>query len=141
MTQGSQRRAMILSMMAAGFVAGGALAWTDVRFADRIPPLTIAVVATVMLLAACAATILIWARLAEVVREAHKSAWYWGGSAGMCLALGIMVFAWRDRAGALAAALPHLTVSTGIALGIALCLALQTAGYALGWVVWWLTKR
>ena len=59
----------------------------------------------------------------------------------MCLALGIMVFAWRDQAGTLAAAVPHLTVSTGIALGVALCLTLQTAGYALGWVVWWLAKR
>lgn len=141
MFKSSPRTGIVLAMMAGGFVTGMVLAWTDIRFANLISPLAAAVTVTLALLGGCAAAVPLWNRIDEVVREAHKSAWYWGGSAGMCIAVGVMAYALRDSAGVIASWAPGLTASSGIALGVALCVALQTAGYALGWAVWWLSKR
>jgi len=82
-----------------------------------------------------------WRGIDEAAREAHKWAWWWGGSAGM--AVGGVVFltlTWRDEAQPLpttgGADAPDI-----FAAGILAVLLFQLAGYALAWAGWWLKHR
>jgi hypothetical protein len=82
---------------------------------------------------------LLWWRLAdEVVREAHKTAWFWGGSSGMLLALIGAVFV-PEVAPALIerAESPAELLKFGV---LAAALA-QIAGYLLAWAGWWASRR
>ncbi|HYF22348.1 MAG TPA: hypothetical protein VD929_03015 [Caulobacteraceae bacterium] len=85
-------------------------------------------------------TLLHWRRLDEAAREAHKAAWYWGGSAGLAVA-GVVtgVFLARPetpmpwRLGDGDAGL--------VATGLLLCAAAQMIGYLVAWAWWWLVRR
>jgi len=85
-------------------------------------------------------TLLHWRRLDEAAREAHKAAWYWGGSAGLALAglvTGLflarpdMPMPWRLAEG-----------DAGlVATGLLLCALAQMVGYLVAWAWWWLARR
>lgn len=87
----------------------------------------------------------IWMRsIDEAAQEAHKWAWYWGGSCGMAIGsvIGLMAmlpqFAdmalptlWPDRA----------DPAAYLATGAALMALIMLAGYTFAWVIWWLRRR
>ena len=82
-----------------------------------------------------------WRGIDEAAREAHKWAWWWGGSAGM--AVGAVVFltlSWRDEdqplPGLIGSDPTDLFVSGMTALAV-----FQLAGYSLAWAGWWLKHR
>ena len=87
----------------------------------------------------------VWIRsIDEAAREAHKAAWYWGGSGGM--ALGGVVIVLATLTGAERWAVPSLLegrtdpaayAATG-AFGI---LLLMLAGHTVVWAWWWLARR
>ncbi len=68
-----------------------------------------------------------WRRLDEMAREAHLSAWYWGGSiaGGMCV-LSLLLVAGP---------------ASPLFRGGALVLLVQAAGYAICWLGWWILRR
>lgn len=74
-----------------------------------------------------------WRRIDEAAREAHKSAFFWGGSfaIGLALFLGAIELS-VDQAGR--GQLPEWF------LGAIFAIVLQVLGYGLFWVVWWLRR-
>jgi len=85
------------------------------------------------------ATLMYWRRLDEAAKEAHKWAWYWGGSLGMIPPF--VVVGAGDRGVELAGRLGYVEPSDLIFFGAASVLASMMAGYVLAWAVWWLRKR
>jgi len=89
-----------------------------------------------------------WRALDETAREAHKSAWFWGGSTGLALfSFALVVLMLFPTAGdALAdyaaANRGHIhPTAFAILMGFMGCFVAQTAGYALAWGGWWLKRR
>jgi len=79
------------------------------------------------------------ASLDEVARQVHFEAWYWGGSAGLCVsafALLALVLAAPVGIG-----VAHLDVDEGIALGFVLGVVPAAIGYAIWWTALWLRRR
>ena len=98
----------------------------------------------VFLIAVMAATLAVsiwwWRRLDEAAREAHKWAWYWGGSAGMVVGLAaILTLTTRDVD--LARFLPaDANPGDMIVGGMMSILLFQLVGYTLAWAWWWLAR-
>jgi hypothetical protein len=87
----------------------------------------------------------VWMRaIDEAAREAHKAAWYWGGSAGMAVGGVLLILAVLPQSAAVELPLwldgrndPVAHAATG---AFALMLLMVT-GYTLAWAWWWLKRR
>lgn len=128
--------------MTLGALVGGALAVMGAT--GNLPVLTGPLAAAIGLgglLVLGALSIVYWRRLDEAAREAHKWAWFWGGSAGLFVALGLMPLLLAEGAEAVVlgefAGAPNGPVVTGVL--IVFCC--QSVGYAIAWVCWWLNNR
>jgi hypothetical protein len=108
---------------------GTAAFWTTVAFT------------TVMMAAVLGVSFWWWSRLDEAAREAHKWAWYWGGSTGMLVGLVLMLML-TTRPGdiAIPASLGEAPADL-VAAGMIMILGFQLIGYGLAWVWWWLGRR
>ncbi|MBW8303209.1 MAG: hypothetical protein K0M78_04565 [Brevundimonas sp.] len=86
-----------------------------------------------------------WMRsIDEAAREAHKSAWFWGGCGGMAVGGVFFILASLPPAAALPipAWFPGRTDPAAYAATGAAALALlMVAGYALAWAWWWWKRR
>ena len=80
-----------------------------------------------------------WSRIDEAAREAHKWAWWWGGSSGMVIGLiPLLVFG----TGPVDDWIPQsLSPAAGFAGGILTVIACQVLGYLIAWIWWWISKR
>lgn len=100
---------------------------------------------TVLIMAGALVSSVAWMRsIDEAAREAHKSAWFWGGSGGMALggvlvclatlpqAASIPIPSWLDGRTD-----PAAHAATG-AFGMML---LMLIGYTVAWAWWWLRRR
>ena len=104
----------------------------------------IGAIATVLMIASLGFGV-VWMRsIDEAAREAHKAAWYWGGSGGMALGgVGIILStlpgaeSWRIPALLDGRTDPAAYAAVG-ALGITL---LMMIGYTIVWAWWWLARR
>lgn len=118
--------------LGSGFLAdrpGSAAFWTTVT-------LTV-----VMMAAVLGVSFWWWSRLDEAAREAHKWAWYWGGSSGMLIGLVLMlVLKTRPADIALPASLGQ-TPADLLLNGMMAILLFQLVGYGLAWAWWWLGRR
>jgi hypothetical protein len=88
-----------------------------------------------------AACIWWWRGIDEAAREAHKWAWWWGGSAGMGVG-GALLIGLSIRAEDLA--MPSNFGSTPADIfvsGMMSILLFQLAGYVIAWAGWWLKHR
>ncbi|MFT4251663.1 MAG: hypothetical protein QM608_04180 [Caulobacter sp.] len=81
-----------------------------------------------------------WRAADEMVREAHKWAWYWGGSAGIA-AGGVLFANVALFPASFNASLADATPSQIFIGGVGLCFLLQIAGYVLAWSGWWFARR
>jgi hypothetical protein len=89
-----------------------------------------------------------WRATDEPAREAHKFAWWWGGSIGLLLALLSSLFLGRENPIAdyalrsLASGRPNWPPESLSFLGGLMFAALaQMVGYGLVWAGWWAAKR
>lgn len=81
-----------------------------------------------------------WRGADEAVREAHKWAWYWGGSAGIVVVMIAVGLAGWD---VIELAPMELSGDPGglIMTGVGLTLGAQLIGYLIAWAAWWLRHR
>ncbi|ESQ81220.1 hypothetical protein AEYBE204_02475 [Asticcacaulis sp. YBE204] len=87
-------------------------------------------------------SILWWQAIDEAQREAHKWAWYWGGSSGILLILPLFL---TVRFGG-DAAIERFAQSIGMGghyfeLGMLTVLGLTLLGYSVAWIIWWIRHR
>jgi hypothetical protein len=127
-----------------GVAAGFLMAHDDSGSADTLMIGFAVVIAIVAMVCGMVGSI-VWMRgIDEAAREAHKAAWFWGGSGGMMVA----------GVGVILAVLPQ-TESwrlaplwfgrddpvAWLAAGCVGSLLLMIVGYALVWAWWWLARR
>lgn len=97
----------------------------------------VAAVAAVIGAAGYRATMRYWRGIDELARDAHKTAWFWGGSAGLlvswtplCVVYALQLV--RSQADPLL---------TGAMAGAAVVVGAQLLGYGVFWVGFWLRNR
>ncbi|ATC32454.1 hypothetical protein CA606_08890 [Caulobacter vibrioides] len=83
-------------------------------------------------------SVIYWRNIDEAAREAHKFAWFWGGSGAILIAAPLAMLVGDARLTALAG--PH-SPSEWFAIGVFSLLVFQLAAYGLVWAIWWLRQR
>ena len=136
--------ALLALVLAAGFVVG----YLSARGADinagQVTLWLVTLVALVSMAGAMAVTVGWMRSIDEAAREAHKSAWFWGGCGGMAVGGVLVIIASVPQAAAF-----DIPGALGIrndpaalmALGAAALALLMTAGYTLAWAWWWWRRR
>ncbi len=120
-----------------GFASGGGYAVLE-HFGLQPGPLTGVLMMMAVFGLIIAGTVWWWIKADEAVREAHKWAWYWGGSIGMTVGIAILVL--NGTYGGLL--LPaDVSQETAMTAGAALVLAPMLIGYGVAWFAWWISKR
>lgn len=84
------------------------------------------------------ASVVYWRNIDEAAREAHKFAWFWGGSGSILVAAPLALLIGDDRLTALAG---QHTSSEWFAIGVFSLLVFQLTAYVLVWAVWWIRQR
>lgn len=122
-----------LGLVATGVIALGA--GVAAGFLSQVEgPLATAVTAVSIagaMLTGVGAGVWWWSRLDEAAREAHKWAWWWGGSLGLSVAAAVLLTL-MARGG---------PTDADLADGMMITLFCQIAGYTAAWVFWWLRRR
>ena len=77
-----------------------------------------------------------WRGLDEAAQEAHKWAWWWGATVGLCFA-GVILLTLLHGVGDLGEA----PIKSMLMLGAAIVTGCQMIGYGVAWAVWWLKRR
>ncbi|MCR5878698.1 hypothetical protein [Phenylobacterium sp. J367] len=92
-----------------------------------------------IIIGALVVSVACWRALDEVARDAHKTAWYWGGSFGMLAAF--IAFVAAKKLGLE----PLLVAGRGpldlIELGLIGVIIAQLIGYLVVWAGWWFVRR
>ncbi|MDR7230010.1 hypothetical protein J2X45_001091 [Caulobacter sp. BE264] len=84
------------------------------------------------------ASVIYWRNIDEAAREAHKFAWFWGGSGSLVLAAPLAMLVGDARLTALAG---QHSPSEWFAIGVFSLLVFQLTAYVLVWAVWWIRQR
>lgn len=86
-------------------------------------------------------TLVYWRRIDEAAREAQKTAWFWGGSAGAVV--GFPGVAWLiSRDVTLGGLLPaDASASALVQAGAVAVLGCQVIGFFVAWAIWWWRMR
>lgn len=92
----------------------------------------------IMALAAFVGAVIYWRNIDEAAREAHKFAWFWGGSNTILLVLPLPFMIGDAR---LIALMGQRSPTEWVAIGVVGLIAAQMVGYGLVWVGWWLRQR
>jgi hypothetical protein len=79
-----------------------------------------------------------WRAIDEAAREAQKWAWFWGGSAGMAVALVTMITRPRWVIATFADGANPVDV---LHAGAAILIAAQLLGFFAAWAFWWGSRR
>ena len=137
--------------LAAALGTAGAIVLGAALFAPQLASVgrpVIMVVVAALILGGGVFGCLHWRGLDETAREAHKSAWFWGGSAGLAFfSLGLVALMLFPTAGdALTnyanANRGHIHPTTfAILMGFLACCLAQLVGYTFAWGHWWLKRR
>ena len=105
-------------------------------------PLGAVVMVAVVLAVGLVGTVGYWRRLDEAAREAHKFAWYWGGSCGMAVIVVLAVVLAKVDAGPLLIDLAEgATPGDLVGLGMLTAMGVQALLYVMVWTGWWISKR
>lgn len=131
-TQGIMAGALLV-----GGIGGAVFAASD-DLGFTVAPAVLASGALVATIVLTVASVIYWRNLDEAAREAHKFAWFWGGSASLALTLPILPLLNTARLEAMFGPHPPGDWVIGGVLGL---LGLQVAAYGLAWIGWWLVRR
>ena len=105
-------------------------------------PLGMGVVMVGMLAFVTWGTVHYWRRLDEAAREAHKFAWYWGGTAGLMVAFVAFLVLTANGGDLISTGLHGRTTPKAfVELGVIGVLVPQMVGYVVAWAGWWISKR
>jgi hypothetical protein len=115
-------------------VGGGLLSGLDVT----LPQPLVFGGSLVIVVALFWVSVIYWRNIDEAAREAHKFAWFWGGTGGMLVILPIATLISTER---LVAVLGPHDPGEWVAFGFASLLIAQLLGYGLVWTGWWLRQR
>jgi hypothetical protein len=133
-----QKTVIPLLSVALGLVMGLGLH----RFVPENQPLAVLLWAVLPVAVGLGGGVWWWRLLDEVAREAHKTAWFWGGSLGLMIGMVGFLFAIHIDPGLIRRGLWGGTSPEGyVALGILGVTATQLVGYTLYWAAWWLRRR
>lgn len=131
---------LLLASMGAGAVAG--IVAIVIGESGLVPPP--AAFAGVVLVGGTAGLLYTrrwWTAVEEGVREAHKTSWFWGGSAGMVVAGAIAMALYAIQMGDAAQQFGLTPAQAGLLFtGMALMIAPMLVGYCLFWAGWWFTR-
>ena len=129
------------ALVVAGFVLGSSLgAFEDGEIDGR----TVIAIGAISVIVILPATWYYWSNLDELAREAHKSAWNWGGSIGMLIVFVPMICLIRgvERGSLDFEGLdPGVAVVTGFSAGAGVVIFGAVGGYVIAWIIYWLRKR
>lgn len=121
-----------------GMLVGGAMALLDHFGGPAAQPLRAALIVA-SLIGVFGVTVAWWRGADEAVREAHKWAWFWGGSAGMTVGLGALLM--LSYGGVVVPVLPDAGPNAEVMLGAMGMLLVMMVGYLVAWAAWWLRHR
>ncbi|MGR4866199.1 hypothetical protein [Caulobacter sp. LARHSG274] len=113
--------------LAVAIAVGVASGLLIIQGRDHIPTTAILVLLALLIGGALFACVPWWRRLDDMARDAHLTAWYWGGSFGA----GIGLLGIAASAG----------VRGAIFQGGALVVLAQVAAYVVFWLAWWAFRR
>ena len=127
----------LLGAFLTGVVCGAGYYFArDLKLASA--PILIVACFVVLLAAGAVASVIYWRNIDEAAREAHKFAWFWGGSSAMLLALPAPFLLGDAR---LIALLGTRSPAEWTAVGMVALIIAQLIGYGLVWAGWWLRQR
>lgn len=137
----------VIGLLAAGFLAGVVAGfWTAHTGGSKDTAMfwSLGGFVVIAMIASMVVSV-IWMRsIDEAAREAHKAAWFWGGTGGMSVGMIAIVLSSLPQAETFAVPSwfegrtdPAAYAATG-AFGI---LFLMLIGYAIVWAWWWLARR
>lgn len=143
----SSAQLIMLAAVLVAAVVGGAIGFASgVNDARGGPPIAVrpwvgwGLLATLAF--AVAVTLPYWRRLDEAAREAHKSAWLWGGGGGFTIAAAVAGLLLLLPTGIALPSLSHRVDDAGrIVDGVFLTILLESIGYGLLWLLWWSRRR
>ncbi len=133
-----------LASFALGWIVGHQEARGVAVDANRTVLLIMGPVAVAAMIGAMAITVAWMRSIDEAAREAHKSAWFWGGCGGMAVGGVFVILASLPPVAAVAvpSVFPGRTDPAAYAAtGAAALSLLMTAGYTLAWAWWWWKRR
>lgn len=136
MTKQNRKNALMALVLLGGAVLGVSLRWVV-----GLPPMIAVGAAVVSLGLLTWLAFYCWGLTDEVQKEAHKWAWYWGGSTGMLVGLVGVLIALRIDPHLAEAIRPNGTSKTFVELGVMAGAGSTIIGYGLAWAAWWMTKR
>ncbi|MFN3513071.1 MAG: hypothetical protein ACK41C_08505 [Phenylobacterium sp.] len=123
-------------------LAGGLIGFLGRASGLNQGPIGAAVLTAAMILVVGPIAIVYWRRLDEAQREAHKFAWYWGGSAGIVVVLlGFIALSSPGAQGFPADFLGAEEPRDLFAFGMVATLMAQVIGYFVAWIGWWIARR
>ena len=136
--------ALLLAIFAVGWVVGYQEARGAAVDAGQTLFWTMAAVAVVAMIGSMAISVAWMRSIDEAAREAHKSAWFWGGCGGMALGGVFVILASLPQAATI-----HIPAWFSgrtdpvayAATGAGAIVLLMVAGYTLAWAWWWWKRR
>ncbi len=137
MPRETKAQAVLMGCFLVGGVSGGALG--ALKGMGVSPPMPVlAGLALLLLVGLVWAMFYYWRLIDEAAKEAHKFAWFWGGSSALALVLPALLLFDTARLEALLG--PHEARYWFLA-GVQVLIWTQLIGYALAWSGWWLFRR
>jgi len=132
----TKAQAVLIGCIFVGAVTG--FFWGFLEGLERPLPAPVQLMlAAILLVVVIGSSIYYWRLIDEAAREAHKFAWFWGGSTALALALPVLLLIdasiWEALLGA------HDT-RYWVMAGVLAVVLVQMAGYVLAWVGWWLFR-
>ncbi|WP_313002893.1 hypothetical protein [Brevundimonas sp.] len=150
----SKRKLYIQSAVALGlflvtiFVTGGVIGYLSASDEDVLAnPVALAIIGVFAVISMVIAMwiSLKWMRsIDEAAQEAHKWAWFWGGSSGMAVGGVFVILASLPQAAAInipAWYSERSDPAAYAATGAFAMLTLMLIGYGVAWAWWWLGRR
>ncbi|WAC46751.1 hypothetical protein OVA03_08455 [Asticcacaulis sp. SL142] len=134
----------IYAILGIGALLGGVIGYLEgAGIADiRQNPQLAMIVVTVFILLALAFSIVWWRSSDEAVREAHKWAWYWGGSCGLLVVMPIYFLSVATGGDFGESFMAYFNAQgSGFEFGIMTGLIPPIIGYVIAWGIWWLRHR